>query len=460
MLKFLNKNSSLKIILVTWIFLWLSIGVTPKNLEYNLLSFSDIINIFRVFTPVIFTVILFILIILIKLFYKKDKNKENYFCFVNLFLVYFFLQVIGLYQNEFLKFNLENLYLVILGLGVLAIFIINKFFDNRNYDKLLHVSIVICFLSSTIIFFLLGIKNNFYTFLDIIYINLRAIYDINLDNKFLLNTWYPRSTGISRTFALINVFIIIYLLFFIKKKTIKYLFYFISFIYTSLIWFLQSRGSLLIFFVTISMIIFFMKNKIKYKIFLFFLIIFLPIILSQSVVSIASNFNKKKASVRTETNIQLENLRALKDYSSSGRITIWEESLKTYNRNKIFGYGPQGDRFLLENKEKVSQFSNNASNALIYSLLSGGYLAVLVFLLIYFSILKKIYICIIRFKVFQNNEDINIKLSVSFALFFFLRSFIENSFSLFSIDFLIFIYAAVHIENYLKKRQHFFRSNL
>lgn len=460
MLKFLNKKNSLKVILITWIFLWLSIGVTPKNLEYNLLSFSDIINIFRVFTPVIFTVILFILIILIKLFYKKEKNKKNYFCFINLFLVYFFLQVIGLYQNEFLKFNLENLYLVILGFGVLAIFIINKFFDNRNYDNLLHVSIVICFLSSTIIFFLLGIKNNFYNFLDIIYVNLRAIYDINLDNKFLLNTWYPRSSGISRTFALINIFIIIYLLFFIKKKKTKYFLYFISFIYTSLIWFLQSRGSLLIFFVTISMIIFFMKNKIKYKIFLFFLIFFLPIILSQTVVSIASNFNKKKTSVSTETNIQLDNFRALKDYSSSGRIIIWEESLKTYDKNKIFGYGPQGDRFLLENLEKVAQFSSNSSNALIYALLSGGYLAVLVFLLIYFSILKKIYICIRRFKVFQNNADINIKLSISFALFFFLRSFVENSFSLFSIDFLIFIYAVVYIENYLEKKRYFFRSNL
>jgi hypothetical protein len=460
MLKFLNKKNSLKIILVTWIFLWLSIGVTPKNIEYNFLSFSDIINIFRLFTPVIFTVILFILIITIKLFYKKKKSKENYFCFINLFLVYFFLQVIGLYQNEFLKFNIENLYLVILGLGVLAIFIINKFFDNTNYGKLLHVSIVICFLSSTIIFFLLGIKNDFYTFLDIININLRAIYDINLDNKFLLNTWYPRSTGISRIFALINVFIIIYLLFFIKKKTIKYLFYFISFIYTSLIWLFQSRGSLLILFVTISMIIFFMKNKIKYKIFLFFFIFFLPIIFSHGVISISSNFCKKKTIFETENNIQKGNFRAVKDYSSSGRIIIWEESLKTYSRNKIFGYGPQGDRFLLQNLEKVAQFSNNASNALIYALLSGGYLAVLIFLLIYYSILKKIYICIIRFKIFRNNDDINIKLSVSFALFFFLRSFFENSISLFSIDFLIFINAAVYIENYLKKKRYFFRSNL
>jgi O-antigen ligase len=449
MLQFINKKIYLKVILISWIFLWLSIGVTPKNLDYNFNSYIDIINIFRVFTPIFFIIIFFLLIIIIKFKNLKKNYQKKYFTFINLFLIYFFLQLIGLIQNEYLTFNLENLYLIVLGAGTLEIFIINQFFDNKKLKYLLYLSILICFLSSTLTFSILIIKNSYYSFFDVININLRAIHDINLDIKFFLNTTYPRSTGISRTFGLINIFIIIFFLFVIKKKIIKYLFYLISFLYTSLIWLMQSRGSLLIFFSTISLIIFFLKKNIKEKILLIFILFFLPIICSEVIIFSARNLNN--TNTNAYENILSRN-RVLKDTSSSGRLIIWEESLKNYDRNKIFGYGPQGDRFLLSTSEKAMQFSNNASNALVYSLLSGGYFAILIFLLIYFSISRKIYICIKKIKIFDYDNDINIKLSVSYALFFFLRSFFENSFSLFSIDFLIFIYAAIYIEIYLKKK--------
>lgn len=196
---------------------------------------------------------------------------------------------------------------------------------------------------------------------------------------------------------------------------------------------------------------FFLKKKIKEKILLVFILFFLPIICSEVIILGGSNLNNTnaKSNATLNENIQLKN-RVMKDTSSSGRLTIWEESLKKYDTYKIFGYGPQGDRFLLTNSEKVSQYSNNSSNALVYSLLSGGYFAISIFLLIYFRILRKIYISIKKFRIFENDTDIHIKLSVSYALFFFLRSFFENSFSLFSIDFLIFVYAAIYIENYLK----------
>jgi O-antigen ligase len=453
MLQFTNKKIYLKIALISWIFFWLSIGVTPKNLDYNLRSYADIINIFRVYAPIFFVTILFILIIIIKSLNQEKNIKKKYFSFINLFLIYFFLQLIGLYQNKAVLFNLENLYLIILGFGVLEIFIINQFFDNKNLKYLLHIGIAICFLSSALSFALLAIKNDVYSFLDIININLRKIYDVNIGQKFFLNTAYPRSTGLSRTFGLINICIILYLLFLEKKKITQYLLYFSSFIYTSLIWLLQSRGSLLIFFSTISLIIFSLRKKVKEKIFLILVLFFLPIIFSEVTIFIASKLNNTNAN--TDTNFQHKN-RVLKDASSSGRITIWKESLKKYDKNKIFGYGPQGDRFLLTDSEEVSQFSNNASNAVVYSLLSGGYFAIFIILLIYFNILIKIFICIKKFKIFKNTDDINIMLSVSYALYFILRSFFENSFSVFSIDFLIFIFTAIYIENYLKQRQNLF----
>jgi len=441
--------------LISWIFLWLSIGVTPKNIDYNFQSYINIINIFRVFTPIFFIIILFLLIIIIKFKNAKTNYQKEYFTFINLFLIYFFLQLIGLQQNEYLKFSLENFYLIVLGIGALQIFIINQFFDNKNLKYLLYLSILICFLSSTLMFSILAIMNDYYSFLDIININLRTIHDVNLDNKFFLNTTYPRSTGISRTFGLINIFVVIYFLFFIKKKIIKYLFYLSSFLYTSLIWLMQSRGSLLIFFTTISLIIFFLKKSIKKKILLIFILFFFPIICSEAIILSARILNNTITKSNSNSNANAyENIllkkRVLKDTSSSGRLIIWEETLKNYDLSKMFGYGPQGDRFLLSTSEKASQHSNNASNALLYSLLSGGYFAITVILLIYFNILRKIYICVKKVKIFESDTDINIKLSVSYALFFFLRSFFENSFSLFSIDFLIFVYAAVYIENFLK----------
>ena len=149
-------------------------------------------------------------------------------------------------------------------------------------------------------------------------------------------------------------------------------------------------------------------------------------------------------------------IRITTDFSSSGRLTIWEESLKNFDKNKIFGYGPQGDRFLLTGLNNLDKYSNNASNALIYSLLSGGYFAITIFLLIYFNILNKIYIFFKKIKILEKKKDVNINLSISYVIFFFLRSFFENSFSLFSIDFLIFICSAVYIENYLKENKALF----
>jgi hypothetical protein len=41
--KIFNKIE-IKIILIFWIFLWLSVGVTPSNIDYKLLSLNNILN--------------------------------------------------------------------------------------------------------------------------------------------------------------------------------------------------------------------------------------------------------------------------------------------------------------------------------------------------------------------------------------------------------------------------------
>jgi O-antigen ligase len=142
--------------------------------------------------------------------------------------------------------------------------------------------------------------------------------------------------------------------------------------------------------------------------------------------------------------------RLFSDFKSSGRIDIWKESLKVFQKEKLFGYGPQGDRFLLKNSEIKNDFFTNSSNALIYSLLSGGYFGISVMFLIYINIIFKIYICLKKIKILDNFNKITLKLSICYIIFFLIRSLFENSFSLFSIDFMMFILSATYIENYLK----------
>jgi hypothetical protein len=216
------------------------------------------------------------------------------------------------------------------------------------------------------------------------------------------------------------------------------------------------------FFLTFATILYFakkidLKKKIskidlKKKISLLFLIIFLPFLISKIISFTFYNLNISDKFENYNLNNNFSNFifrdRLINNKSSSGRVDIWKESFKKYDKKKIFGYGPQGDRFLLTK----NNYSNNSSNALIYSLLSGGYFAFLIFLLIYFNILTKIYICIKKFKIFENNVDLEIKLSISFVIFLFLRSFFENSFSLFSLDFLLFICSVAYIDDYLKKK--------
>jgi O-antigen ligase len=267
----------------------------------------------------------------------------------------------------------------------------------------LQASIIICFISSTFVFSFLffdNIQNLFNNFLNS---NFRIIYD-DLLHKKIFNHHFPRSTGISRTFGLINIFVIIYFLFCAKKKKIKYLLYTISFIYTSLIWLLQSRGSILIFSITIFIIIFFLKKiKIIKRFFLILIFLFLPIILTELMISYTKNLvndnlpaknlandnlsEKKLTNFNNKFEYFVKRNRVITDSTSSGRIAIWKDSFAKYDKNKIFGYGPQGDRFLLEKSESLIQYSNNSSNALIYSLLSGGYFGITVMLLVYLKIL-------------------------------------------------------------------------
>jgi O-antigen ligase len=143
---------------------------------------------------------------------------------------------------------------------------------------------------------------------------------------------------------------------------------------------------------------------------------------------------------------------------TSGRITLWKNALERYEKNRFFGYGPQGDRILLINQ--INVYGNNVSNAMIYALLSGGYFSFLIIILIYFYTAYMILKFFLINKIFYNKlklnkENIFVVASLVYAVFFMVRSLFENSFGVFSIDFLIVILSLFIVENQTSKNINF-----
>ena len=136
---------------------------------------------------------------------------------------------------------------------------------------------------------------------------------------------------------------------------------------------------------------------------------------------------------------------------------MWKLALAAYDINKIFGYGPQADRIILMVNNDVKIYGNNVSNALIYSLLSGGYLSFICILIIYFYFSYLGITFFIKEKLYKFSFNLNKRnsiyiMAIVFCIFFFLRSLIENSFSVFSIDFLITIISLFIAEKFIKKK--------
>ena len=120
---------------------------------------------------------------------------------------------------------------------------------------------------------------------------------------------------------------------------------------------------------------------------------------------------------------------------SSGRFEDWKNLLSKINSSIIFGYGAQGDRFLI---------NQTASNGILYALISSGISGFLFFLL--FSLLSFWIILKNFLNSFQPVFIVSYYSSIV-VLLILLRSILETSYAVFSIDFIV-IYTFI---NYLSK---------
>ncbi len=454
-----NELYIFSFLITYWFFIWSSIGVEYKSILNFGKNFIELINFFRINITLILSVIsTFILIYII----FKKKIIKNYKNILNLFYLYFFFQFVGLILNHDLEITLGNCFLLILGIGTINIFLYLKIYNYENFSKvLLYVSLVFCAIFVSFIF-----VSNIDKMAE--YLSYSTFYSISLPHDRLLDNAYPRTTGLSRLFAVVNIFLIaFYLKINPNKKKLIFFILIITTLFGIIIWGFQSRGTIICYFSAVSIIIFLFKNENKSKLLNFFLILILPILVFNGSSTIAKKLYFKHqynieikdiTNSSSEKQIEFEKkLRQIESKSiysnrfmkknniSSGRIEIWQYVISNYDKKKIFGYGVQGDRFLLGKKYKT--YGNNSSNVFVYFFVSGGYFSIFILILIIVRIL------IILLKIyFQNsNEEIKesfiFKLCLMLTIFFLVRGLVENSFGLFSIDFLLFITSIFIIEN-------------
>ena len=425
--KLFNFSFNEIFLILSYLVCWFSISTSYYDVldfvEKKNLNFIVIINFLRQFLNLIIFPIL-IIFFLKKLRSIKFKN-ELLFVFA---LLYFLFQVPGLLLTDN---SFTNLIYVVSALNILLIFILtNIYFDKRKHLIFFYITLSMLILITFL---------NYKTFLNFFLINEpSALYTFFFSPETFFGKNSPRSTGSSRTILLIMIIsFLIFDKFFKNKNYLKLMIYIIT---STFIILFQSRTSiaLLIIFVFINFIYennYSFKGVVKY----FFFYLIMPILLIYIILASKQAVHDTKFYKYGEFS-PLELAKDLKrpidpKTYSSGRFNDWKSILSKINKSLVYGYGSQGDRFII---------NQTASNGLLYALSSSGILGILPF--IFFSILSLRITLINLFKSIRLKIFLNYYISIVVMLLL-LRSLLESSYAVFSLDFIV-VYTFV---NYLNK---------
>ena len=155
-----------------------------------------------------------------------------------------------------------------------------------------------------------------------------------------------------------------------------------------------------------------------------------------SIVNFNSSLNEKCANIIINDNEFLNKINAL----TTGRVKKWQCVLKLQN-DFIFGNGPEHDRRILvpETKLDILKQGQDVANGALYALISGGIVGICCYLLILFKYFRMcIQIIILKKKNYLINDLFFLSSFVTVG-YIIGRSFFENGFSSYGIDFLIFV---------------------
>ena len=457
MIKKIDKQFLLfTFVYISWVTMWVSINALPDEINVMFKSFIHFLNGFRSIGAILFSLISLTILFFLIIFKKVKK-----FSFILvLFSLYFIFQLIGLITNGARVTDIHSAYLILYGLSTISILMI---IDSQKLYKILPYFFYFALSILTVAYLIILTQST-----DSLTILFRGnFYRLLPGDEEIFFQAVPKVTGITRSFGIISLSLMIMLAY--KKRTkILSPIIFLSIMFLSIIvWLAQSRGSILCYYIASIFFIVFLNNLNQFKKFLIIIsITFFSIVVSNVIINVAKKdiletkeFNKtKKIDEKISSNKnQLPRIFEM-EAGTSGRITLWKNALERYEKNRFFGYGPQGDRILLINQ--INVYGNNVSNAMIYALLSGGYFSLIILILIYlytaymflkFFLINKIFYN----KLKLNKENIFVVASLVYAVFFMVRSLYENSFGVFSIDFLIVILSLFIVENQTSKNINF-----
>ena len=465
----IKKNKTI-LYIICWSLLWANLNVD----FFVILNFGnspiDTVNGIRALFPV-FILSLLIIYLSFNNYLKQFFDKKNIYL---IFLLFFVCQIIGSIGNLD-NILIINKYTTIQAFGliissiasILLIYLIHNE-KNKKFEKyLVYSSIIILSIYFIPILINLMWKYSLST-------NVYAYHEILIQefSRDFLKLPVSRSTGISRSIIIISIFLLCFNSF--KNNKIKNLICFIIFILTTSVFLINSKFAITALIIIYALIIFtnnfYKKHKIKFLVILILIPFCLSLLIINAKVHIYSD-NKKLYSDNKKPifNLKIKN-RFLDDLDTnagitSGRTQIWIKSIDIFISEKryLFGLGTQADRLYLVSyvgtdsvKKKDDILSANSSNAIIYSLLSGGIISVIVLILFNYILLIRIYkYFFIKSKKYNFNYNL-LNFSIFTYLFLLLRSLVENSFTLFSIDFLIYLQCSMIIIkninfNYKKK---------
>ena len=468
-----NKLLYFKVfLLLSWLGLVASINSSYYDLISLDLNFINIVNFLRYLAPIL---IFFIFLILI----FKDIKKLHFNKFFYLFILLGVIQFLSFFFNGYSFFEISKYHILISYFACIFILLIA---NKINLDfKILYI-IFISLLSGVVISYIyaLIIQTIDYGELNYFYFIFSGILQ---NNEYgILGQQNPRSTGLSRQMVIIFCF----LFYFMNSLNSKRFFYFsilvILFLLSLFIWGLQSRGSLICWLIVWLVFLIFDTKKFIYKVNIFILLALIPIFLfeysinnqNEKVInklttdnnkSIVTKENRLLGSQHFKVDIRVldEQTGELKlenrsDYTT-GRIYIWQRALKAFLKKPLLGYGPQGDRIaLIKDKTIVPTterhiWDNNASNGIVYIGLCAGILGIIVLISIYIVLLINVLKSLFSFKVFKYN-DFFVKNFVTLIIMFMVRSIYENSFTVFSIDFLVVLVSFSYLIKFIEKNNH------
>ncbi len=498
----LKKNYiNFLIIFFIWTSLFLSLNTTFVPIFF-LLDDINITNLLK--SRSIFIIISFFLIIFF-IFTKKINLKNNLFYFL-LFLIlaiqsiYFFSDDFNLINNiSFKNIYEKNLFAdrtygiqlqaIQLSLSIfISLFVILIFNEKKN-----ELAFTITFLFFIAIFcffyfslYLASLPSHLNSNDILLYFNSFFVHDAQI----LRGEPAVRVTGIGRSLLIISIIFFNMYLFFNKKSQIKFpLLILLIFINTSII-FTGSRFASYSLLLTYCFFILFLNINFLKKIKYFIIFLIFPIILflitgnilknaqlnkklnsnneikkdiekeKQKLNKITKKSEKEKILLRIlEKENLIESIEVINETryfdkinDTTGRVEIWKNAIEISKErgNFLLGNGINADRRLLV--KYGNEFGTNASNGLINTYLTSGFLGLIIFIILSLIILRKIYEFIFIYKCFSYfREYYIINLSILIIFIFYQRIFFENSITSFGVDYLLFIVCCYFLLNKIKK---------